>query len=93
MRIYEMVISLGSLLKMNTLSRNHNFTSISREMEYGFTCIFHMNAFEDKISCDIQIPEQVLSVKFPAFHPAPCGKNAIVSLGPKEGKGHLIIRS
>lgn len=32
--IYEMVISLGSLMKMNTLSRNHNFTSISKEMEY-----------------------------------------------------------
>ncbi len=92
--IYEMVISLGSLLKMNTLSRNHNFTSISIEMEYVRLYVYlQQMRFEDKISCDIQIPEQVLSCEIPCLSIQPLAENAIVhGLEPKKGKGHLIIQ-
>lgn len=76
--IYEMVISLGSLLKMNTLSRNHNFTSISREMEYVRLYVYlQQMRFEDKISCDIQIPEQVLSCEIPCLSIQPLRKTPL----------------
>lgn len=76
--IYEMVISLGSLLKMNTLSRNHNFTSISREMEYVRLYVYlQQMRFEDKISCDIQIPDRYFPVKFPAFPSSPLRKTPL----------------
>ncbi|MBU5482067.1 sensor histidine kinase [Blautia sp. MSJ-19] len=92
--IYEMVISLGSMLKMNTLSRNHTFTSISKEMEYVRLYVYlQQMRFEDKISCDIQIPEQVLSCQIPCLSIQPLAENAIVhGLEPKKGKGHLIIQ-
>ena len=92
--IYEMVISLGSLMKMNTLSRNHNFTSISKEMEYVRLYVYlQQMRFEDKISCDIQIPEQALSCEIPCLSIQPLVENAIVhGLEPKKGKGHLIIQ-
>ena len=49
--------------------------------------------FEDKISCDIQIPEQVLSCEIPCLSIQPLAENAIVhGLEPKKGKGHLIIQ-
>ena len=92
--IYEMVISLGSLMKMNTLSRNHNFTSISKEMEYVRLYVYlQQMRFEDKISCDIQIPKQGLSCEIPCLSIQPLVENAIVhGLEPKKGKGHLIIQ-
>ena len=92
--IYEMVISLGSMLKMNTLSRNHTFTSIEKEMEYVRLYVYlQQMRFEDKISCDIQIPEQVLSCEIPCLSIQPLAENAIVhGLEPKKGKGHLIIQ-
>ena len=86
--IYEMVISLGSLMKMNTLSRNHNFTSISKEMEYVRLYVYlQQMRFEDKISCDIQIPKQGLSCEIPCLSIQPLVENAIVhGLEPEEGK-------
>ena len=85
--IYEMVISLGSLMKMNTLSRNHNFTSISKEMEYVRLYVYlQQMRFEDKISCDIQIPEQALSCEILPFHSATCGKCNCPRSGTQERK-------
>lgn len=81
-------------MKMNTLSRNHNFTSISKEMEYVRLYVYlQQMRFEDKISCDIQIPEQALSCRIPCLSIQPLVENAIVhGLEPKKGKGHLIIQ-
>lgn len=73
--IYEMVIFLGSMLKMNTLSRNHTFTSIEKDMEYVRLYVYlQQMRFEDKISCDIQIPEQVLSCEIPCLSIQPLQK-------------------
>lgn len=92
--IYDMVISLGSLLKMNTLSRNQTFTTIAKEMEYVRLYVYlQQMRFEDKIFCDIQIPESVLSCQIPCLSIQPLAENAIVhGLEPKRGTGHLIIQ-
>lgn len=92
--IYQMVISLGELLKMNTISRDRAFVELEKEMEYvRFYIYLQQMRFEDKISCSIQIPPELLSCKIPCFCIQPLVENAIVhGLEPKKGKGQLTIR-
>ena len=55
--IYQMVISLGELLKMNTLFKDQDFITLEQEMKYvKFYIYLQQMRFEDKISCSIQIP-------------------------------------
>lgn len=92
--IYDMVISLGSLMKMNAFSRDHTFLPLEKEMEYVRLYVYlQQMRFEDKISCDIRIPEDVLACQIPCFSIQPLVENAIVhGLEPKQGKGRLIIQ-
>lgn len=92
--IYQMVISLGELLKMNTLSRDNAFVELEKEMEYvRFYIYLQQMRFEDKISCSIQIPPELLHCRIPCFCIQPLVENAIVhGLEPKKGKGKLTIR-
>lgn len=92
--IYQMVISLGELLKANTLSRETDFIELEKEMEYvKFYIYLQQRRFEDRIDCVIQIPEELMKCKVPCFCIQPLVENAIVhGLEPKKGKGKLIIQ-
>lgn len=92
--IYQMVISLGELLKANTLSRETDFIELEKEMEYvKFYIYLQQRRFEDRIDCVIRIPEEIMKCKVPCFCIQPLVENAIVhGLEPKKGKGKLIIQ-
>lgn len=92
--IYQMVISLGELLKMNTLSKENDFVKLEQEIEYvKFYVYLQQMRFEDKISCVFQIPVRLMACPVPAFCIQPLVENAIVhGLEPKNGKGKLIIQ-
>lgn len=92
--IYQMVISLGELLKMNTLSKDRAFVELEKEMQYvRFYIYLQQMRFEDKISCTIQIPQNLLSCQIPCFCIQPLVENAIVhGIEPKKGKGKLAIQ-
>lgn len=92
--IYQMVISMGELLKMNTLSKERAFVPLEQEMQYvRFYIYLQQTRFEDKISCSIQIPPQLLQCQIPCFCIQPLVENAIVhGLEPKKGKGTLAIQ-
>ena len=50
--IYQMVISLGELLKANTLSKEKEFIELEKEMEYvKFYIYLQQRRFEDRIDC------------------------------------------
>lgn len=92
--IYQMVISLGELLKANTLSKETEFIELEKEMEYvKFYIYLQQRRFEDRIDCVIRIPEELMKCKVPCFCIQPLVENAIThGLEPKKGKGKLIIQ-
>ncbi len=92
--IYQMIISLGELLKMNTLSKETDFITLRQEIEYiKFYVYLQQMRFEDKISCTFQVPESLLPAQVPTFCIQPLVENAIVhGLEPKNGKGKLIVQ-
>lgn len=92
--IYQMVISLGELLKMNTLSKERDFITLDKEMEYvKFYMYLQQMRFEDKITCHIQIPDSLMKCLIPCFCIQPLVENALIhGLEPKKGKGRLIIQ-
>ena len=92
--IYQMVISLGELLKANTLSKEKEFIELEKEMEYvKFYIYLQQRRFEDRIDCVIRIPEELAKYKVPCFCIQPLVENAIThGLEPKKGKGKLIIQ-
>lgn len=92
--IYQMIISLGELLKMNTLSKETDFITLRQEIEYiKFYVYLQQMRFEDKISCVFQIPESLMPAQIPTFCIQPLVENAIVhGLEPKNGKGRLIVQ-
>ena len=92
--IYQMVVSLGELLRMNTRSKDHPFVTLEKEMEYVKLYIYlQQMRFEDKISCSIQIPSELMQCRIPCFCIQPLVENAIVhGLEPKKGKGRLIVQ-
>lgn len=92
--IYQMVISLGELLKANTLSKETDFIELEKEMAYvKFYIYLQQCRFEDRIDCVIQIPDELMKCQVPCFCIQPLVENAIVhGLEPKKGKGKLIIQ-
>lgn len=92
--IYQMVISLGELLKANTLSKETDFIELDKEMEYvKFYIYLQQCRFEDRIDCVIRIPEELMTCRVPCFCIQPLVENAIIhGLEPKKGKGKLIIQ-
>lgn len=93
--IYQMVISLGEILRMNILSKDKAFLPLEKEMEYvKFYIYLQQMRFEEKISCNIQIPEFLKGCEIPVFCIQPLVENSIVhGLEPKKGKGTLAIQA
>lgn len=92
--IYQMVVSLGELMRMDVLSKNDSFSTLEQEMEYVKLYIYlQQMRFEDKISCTIRIPQELMQCKVPSLCIQPLVENAIVhGLEPKKGKGRLEIQ-
>lgn len=92
--IYQMVISLGELLKANTMSKEADFIELEKEMDYvKFYIYLQQCRFEDRIDCVIRIPDELMKCMVPCFCIQPLVENAIVhGLEPKKGKGKLIIQ-
>lgn len=92
--IYQMVISLGELLKANTLSKETDFIELEKEMDYvKFYIYLQQCRFEDRIDCVIRIPDELRKCRVPCFCIQPLVENAIIhGLEPKKGKGKLIIQ-
>lgn len=91
--IYQMIISLGELLKMNTMSHENGFISLEEEIKYiRFYIYLQKMRFEDKISMEMQIDPKLYAFKIPIFCIQPLVENAIVhGLEPKKGAGRLIV--
>ena len=87
--IYQMIISLGELLKKNTLSKETDYVRLAQEIEYvKFYVYLQQMRFEDKISCVFQVPDVLMDCMVPTFCIQPLVENAIVhGLEPKDGKG------
>lgn len=92
--IYQMVISLGEVSKMNALSKDRAFIRLEEEVEYiKFYVYLQQMRFEDKISCTFQIPPGLMAYEIPSLCIQPLVENAIVhGLEPKKGKGRLIVQ-
>ena len=92
--IYQMIISLGELLKKNTLSKETDYVRLAQEIEYvKFYVYLQQMRFEDKISCVFQVPDVLMDCMVPTFCIQPLVENAIVhGLEPKDGKGRLIVQ-
>lgn len=92
--IYQMVISLGELMRMDILSKNDSFITLEQEIEYVKLYIYlQQMRFEDKISSSIQIAPKLMQYKIPALCIQPLVENSIVhGLEPKKGKGRLEIQ-
>lgn len=91
--IYQMVISLGELLKMNTFSKTSAFLPLKDEIRYvRFYIYLQKMRFEDKISVEIQADSSLSDYLIPCFCIQPLVENAIVhGLEPKKDPGKLII--
>lgn len=92
--IYQMVISLGEFLKANTLSKDQDYITLEKELKcVKFYIYLQQQRFEDKISCDIRVPESLMHCLIPCFSIQPLVENAIVhGLEPKTDKGKLIVQ-
>ena len=92
--IYQMVISLGELMRMDILSKNDSFITLEQEIEYVKLYIYlQQMRFEDKISSSIRIAPGLMQYKIPALSIQPLAENAIIhGLEPKKGKGRLEIQ-
>lgn len=93
--IYQMVVSLGELMRMDILSKEHSIITLEQEIAYVKLYIYlQQMRFEDKISCSIQIAPCLLQMQIPCLCIQPLAENAIVhGLEPKKGKGRLIIQA
>ena len=91
--IYQMVISLGELLKTNVVAKESDYTTLGEELQYVrlYTYLQKMR-FEDKISVEIQVSQDLYGYIIPRFCIQPLVENAFVhGLEPKKGNGKLAV--
>lgn len=91
--IYQMIISLGELLRANTLSKENDFVMLKEELNYvRFYIYLQQMRFEDKFTASIQADAALNDFKIPCFSIQPLVENAIIhGIEPKAGKGKLVI--
>lgn len=91
--IYQMIISLGELLRANTLSKENDFVMLKEELNYvRFYIYLQQMRFEDKFTASIQADAALNDFKIPCFSIQPLVENAIIhGIEPKAGTGKLVI--
>lgn len=91
--VYQMVISLGEMLKTNICSRDTTFITLEEELNYikFYTYLLKMR-FEDKITVTLQVDESLFHYLVPRFCIQALVENSFShGLEPKKGNGRLII--
>lgn len=91
--IYQMIISLGELLRSNILSKEKDFVSLEEELTYvRFYIYLQQTRFEDKFTAEIHCDLNSREVQIPRFSIQPLVENAVVhGLEPKPGFGKLVV--
>ena len=91
--IYQMVVSLAEIMRMNILSKESEFISLEQELKYiRFYVHLQQTRFEDKFQICIEADESLLQRKIPCFSIQPLVENAIIhGLEPKKGPGSLDV--
>lgn len=88
--IYQMVISLGEMMRMSIQSKESDFVTLEQELTYvQFYLHLQQTRFEGKHQVDISVEDSLLSCRLPCFSIQPLVENAIIhGLEPrKEGDG------
>lgn len=91
--IYQIIISLGELLRANTLSKENDFIPLKKELDYvRFYIYLQQVRFEDKFTASIQADASLDELLIPCFSIQPLVENAIIhGIEPKTGQGRLVI--
>ena len=91
--IYQMVVSLAEIMRINILSKESEFISLEQELKYiRFYVHLQQTRFEDKFQISIETDESLLQCKIPCFSIQPLVENAIIhGLEPKKGPGNLDV--
>lgn len=91
--LYQMVISLGGLLKTNILSKSSSHITLQEELKYiKFYIYLQKMRFEDKINASFDISSGLQDFKIPCFCIQSLVENSFVhGLEPKKGQGELVI--
>ena len=91
--VYQMVISLGEMLKSNIYTRNVTYIKLGDELRYvKFYTYLQEMRFEDKFHVVLQADSELYRYYVPCFCIQPLVENAFIhGLEPKKGNGRLII--
>lgn len=91
--LYQMVISLGELLKTNVLSRTSSCITLQEELRYiKFYIYLQKMRFEDKIQVSFSVAPGLDRLIIPCFCIQSLVENSFVhGLEPKKGNGELLI--
>lgn len=91
--IYQMVISLGEMMRMSIQSKESDLVTLEQELTYvQFYLHLQQTRFEGKYSVDISVEDSLLSCRLPCFSIQPLVENAIIhGLEPRKEDGRLEI--
>lgn len=91
--IYQMILSLGELLRSNILSHEKDFVMLEEELAYvRFYIYLQQTRFEDKFTAEIHADSALKLCMIPRFSIQPLVENAIVhGLEPKDSLGRLMV--
>lgn len=91
--IYQMVISLGELMRMNILSKENEMITLEQELTYiRFYLHLQQTRFEGKYRTEITVDDSLLQHKIPCFSIQPLIENAIIhGLEPKKESGKVTL--
>lgn len=91
--IYQMVISLGELMRMNILSKENEMVTLEQELTYiRFYLHLQQTRFEGKYQVEITVDDSLLHYQIPCFSIQPLVENAIIhGLEPKKEGGKVSL--
>lgn len=91
--LYQMVISLGELLKTSVLSKSSSYISLEEELRcIKFYIYLQQMRFEDKITVNFDLSPGLQKMQIPCFCLQSLVENAFEhGLEPKRGSGELLI--
>lgn len=89
----QMAIAIGEIFKATTAYRNSQYISIAEELKFvKFYIYLQQMRFEDKISVNFDIDDNLDDINIPCFCVQTLVENAYVhGLEPKDTNGHLTI--
>lgn len=89
----QMAIAIGEIFKATTAYRNSQYISIAEELKFvKFYIYLQQMRFEDKISVNFNIDNNLEEINIPCFCVQTLVENAYVhGLEPKDTNGHLTI--